>query len=126
MSLALPGPTIASLNAMPRRTQKGKRTRALVNWEETPPQIHVLDWRRRATDWGLVPVGSQQPDGGGEEDRDDAAEAEPFSPDPERLLTEEEPEAEAWQPVTADAEEEGEQDVQPDAVADREAANEPR
>src|SRR5438128_1816676 len=110
---------------MARRTQEGKRARALVNWEETPPQIHVLDWRQRATNWGLVPAGSPQPDADEERDAGDAAEAEPFLPDPEQLLTEEEPEAKVWQPVTADAEE-GEQDVAHDDVAERDDATEPQ
>jgi RNA polymerase sigma factor (sigma-70 family) len=72
-----------------------------VQWEEQDPQVHVFDWRRRANDWGLKPVGS---DDGGDDSADEAVE-EPFAPTPDQLLSEEEPEARARQRVPDDEEE---------------------
>jgi RNA polymerase sigma factor (sigma-70 family) len=63
--------------------KRSKSARPLINWEETPPQRHVLDWRQRATAWGLVPV---EPDA-------DASPDDDFVPAPDRLVAEEEPEA---------------------------------
>jgi hypothetical protein len=37
---------------MPRRPQQ-QPTEPLVRWEEAPPQVNVLDWRKRATEYGL-------------------------------------------------------------------------
>jgi RNA polymerase sigma factor (sigma-70 family) len=54
-----------------------------VSWEDTPPQLNVLDWRQRASQWSLVPIGSDDPPG----------EHEPFTQPPEKLIAEEEPEA---------------------------------
>src|SRR5437899_9880703 len=60
---------------------------AVVNWEETAPQIEALDWHRRARHWHLVPL--------------DAGEADdsPVALPPEELIAEEEPEAAAPQDV---------------------------
>ena len=60
---------------------------AVVNWEETAPQIEALDWHRRARHWHLVPL--------------DAGEADdsPVALLPEELIAEEEPEAAAPQDV---------------------------
>ncbi|MEO6213675.1 MAG: sigma-70 family RNA polymerase sigma factor [Vicinamibacterales bacterium] len=74
---------------MPQQPSYRPDEPALVSWEETQPQVDVLDWRRRAAHFGL---GTNE----GVDDEDDA-------PDPfraERLLAHEEPEADATQPVT--------------------------
>src|SRR2546421_12985754 len=60
---------------------------AVVNWEETAPQIEALDWHRRARHWHLVPLD--------EGEADDSPVALP----PEELIAEEEPEAAAPQDV---------------------------
>ena len=68
--------------------------------------MHVLDWRQRADDYGLLP--------GSDEDAEPAHVVEP----PERLLVEEEPEAFTPQRIEAEAlsQDEGE----PDLAAERE------
>ena len=60
----------------------------LIPWEETQPQIDVLDWRKRARDFGLSPA---------ERDEDDDTETDLFRA--ERLLANEEPEADVAQAV---------------------------
>ncbi len=67
-----------------------------MSWEDTPPQLNVLDWRQRANHWNLVPVGSS----------DDPSEQEPFTQRPEMLIAEEEPEAADAQTLP-EAEEDG-------------------
>jgi RNA polymerase sigma factor (sigma-70 family) len=56
----------------------------LVRWEEAPPQVNVLDWRKRASSFGLKRPPDE--DGNGE----DAAD---FDRAPEQLIGEEDPEA---------------------------------
>ncbi len=63
---------------VPRRTAA---TDPLVEWEEPPAQRRVLDWRRRARDYGLAPGADAPPD---EEETDLP---------PEQLIADEEPEA---------------------------------
>ncbi|MCC7417275.1 MAG: sigma-70 family RNA polymerase sigma factor [Acidobacteria bacterium] len=63
---------------MPRRSHP---TEPLVDWHEPEPNAHVLDWRERAHEFGLVPVDEHEPIG--------APLVEPAG----RLLHEEEPEA---------------------------------
>jgi RNA polymerase primary sigma factor len=70
--------------------QKGRRGRppkSLIEWKDPTSQAHVLDWRRRAHDFGL----NGETLGG--EEHAPAAEETPFGVQPERLLREEEPEA---------------------------------
>ena len=55
----------------------------LIDWDEPQPQVRVLDWRRRANEWGLGSVG-------GDAETDDP---DTFAPSPDALLAEEEPEA---------------------------------
>ena len=75
---------------MSRRSKKSVHIDTpLVDWEEQQPQVRVLDWRRRANDWGLGSVGG---DGAAED-------ADSFAPAPEALLAEEEPEAAVGQAV---------------------------
>jgi RNA polymerase primary sigma factor len=68
----------------PRRPRGRPRGRAesLIDWHDPDRNAHVLDWRQRAHEFGLVPVG---------DDGDDSTAAVPDAP--ERLLHEEEPEA---------------------------------
>jgi RNA polymerase primary sigma factor len=91
---------------MARRRRRSEATdeAPLVQWEENDPQVHVFDWRKRAHDWGLTPVGSAGEDG-----------EEEFAPPPEQLLTEEEPEATATQSLL-DEDEEREEGFYPDEL----------
>ena len=73
-----------------------KRTRgkaaeppSLIDWENPETNQHLLDWRARAHDFGLIPV-----------DQGDTAEM-PLTQPPDQLLHEEEPEAFEEQPVEA-------------------------
>jgi RNA polymerase primary sigma factor len=61
-----------------RRTQK-----SLIDWKEPANQAHILDWRRRAHEFGIGPEGDGAP----------TAEETPYGAEPERLLEDEEPEA---------------------------------
>src|SRR5688572_14198899 len=81
---------------MPRR-QPTTRTDepALIPWEDTQPQIDVLDWRKRAAHFGLAPA---------EREEEDVSEPDLFRA--ERLLANEEPEADLAQPVDDTEEEE--------------------
>ncbi len=56
---------------------------SLIDWKDTANQAHILDWRRRAHEFGVGPEGDGAP----------LAEDTPFATQPERLLEEEEPEA---------------------------------
>jgi RNA polymerase sigma factor (sigma-70 family) len=70
-------------------------TEPLVEWDDQPSQVRVLDWKRRAKHYGLSPEGTgaaEQPD----EEPDIA---------PEQLLAEEEPEAAEAQLIDEDREE---------------------
>jgi RNA polymerase primary sigma factor len=58
------------------------RQKSLIEWNDPSKQAHILDWRRRAHEFGLEV-----------EEHEDAEEGQPFQPAPERLLAEEEPEA---------------------------------
>jgi RNA polymerase sigma factor (sigma-70 family) len=71
---------------MPRRARHSRSETPLIRWDETSPQLHVLDWRQRANQWHLLPVEPETP-------HQDAREEETFSIRPERLVSEEEPEA---------------------------------
>ena len=83
---------------MPRRSSNPVAVEPpLVEWEEPGPQLDVLDWRRRATAWGLADVD-------GDRDRD-VADEPVFTPAPDRLLDAEEPESHAPQEVPEDDEE---------------------
>jgi RNA polymerase primary sigma factor len=73
-----------------------KRTRgkaaappSLIDWENPETNQHILDWRARAHDFGLIPV-----------DQGDTAEM-PLTQPTDQLLHEEEPEAFEEQPVEA-------------------------
>ncbi len=75
---------------MPRRRKESVHIDTpLIDWDEPQPQVRVLDWRRRANEWGLASV---EPDGGGGDDA-----GADLSPD--ELLADEEPEAAARQTV---------------------------
>src|SRR5687768_3539001 len=69
---------------MPRPKRKSSKG-SLVEWEEAPPQLNVLDWRRRADSFGL----KRPPDEDSGEDMD----LETFEGPPERLIPVEDPEA---------------------------------
>src|SRR4051812_27937816 len=76
---------------MPRRPKKAGVAEtgetALIDWHEPERNAHLLDWRERAREFGVVPV-----------EQADPGPAHTFER-PERLLDEEEPEAYAEQPV---------------------------
>jgi RNA polymerase primary sigma factor len=65
----------------------------LIDWNEPERNMHVLDWRHRAHDFGIMPV----------EESDDPGVVLP----PDRLLEEEEPEAYRGRGLVEDAEEAG-------------------
>jgi RNA polymerase primary sigma factor len=79
--------------AKPARKPRRAKKEPLVAWEETTPQTHVLDWRQRASQFGLVPV---------EPDADAATEGESYAPPPDRLASEEEPETSESHPIDGD------------------------
>jgi RNA polymerase primary sigma factor len=59
------------------------RQKSLIEWKDPSKQTHILDWRRRAHEYGLAAGDDGAP----------TAEDTPFASQPERLLREEEPEA---------------------------------
>ena len=60
-----------------------RRRKALIDWNDPSKQAHVLDWRHRAQEFGLsVDTHDELEDAG-----------QPFAPNPEQLLHDEEPEA---------------------------------
>ena len=67
---------------------RSSRRQSLIEWSDPSNQVHVLDWRRRAHEFGLDV-----------EEREDTEEGQPFQVEPEQLLAEEEPEALTAQPV---------------------------
>src|SRR5919197_5447940 len=66
------------------RRPRGRRG-SLIDWRDPERNAHVLDWRRRAHEFGLVPVA--------ETDEEEEASPASLHEMPERLLHEEEPEA---------------------------------
>jgi RNA polymerase sigma factor (sigma-70 family) len=94
---------------MPRKAQ---RAEPLVDWEDVRPQRRVLDWRRRATSFGLGTPG--EPD---DEETGDAPDI--YETIPTRLIADEEPEASEPQPLPDDA---GEIDLQGQSEGDVRAA----
>ena len=72
-------PSTDSATPAPIRRRRSD-TEPLVNWHEPQRNTHVLDWRERAHEFGLVPL-------------DDAGAIETAIVEPPRLLEEEEPEA---------------------------------
>ena len=77
------------------------RRKSLIEWSDPSTQVHVLDWRRRAHEFGLDV-----------EEREDTEEGRPFQVEPEQLLAEEEPEAFTAQPVPGGGDDvEGEQEA---------------
>ncbi len=95
----------------PKTTRTHRRPTAkdasLIDWIEPDRNVRVLDWRERAQQFGLVPVGA-------ENDAEDDALPQ-VSTSPERLLQEEEPEALSDQPVL---ERPGDEDDEPDLAGD--------
>jgi RNA polymerase primary sigma factor len=78
--------TNSTRTTRPRR-RSAPKDRSLIDWGEPGRNARVLDWRERAQQFGLVPVGAEE-------------EALPLiGTSPEQLLQEEEPEALADQPV---------------------------
>jgi RNA polymerase primary sigma factor len=67
-----------------RRGRRGARADSLIDWHEPERNAHILDWRERAHEFGLVPVDAPR---SGDMPGHEVVEA------PERLLSEEEPEA---------------------------------
>ena len=82
---------------MPRRPKKAgvadAEDTALIDWHEPDRNTHLLDWRARAREFGVVPV-----------EQADPGPSHAFEP-PEQLIEEEEPEAYAEQRVDGAAEE---------------------
>lgn len=93
---------------MPRRNVT---TTPLVDWEEPPSQVRVLDWRRRAKDYGLAPGRTAEAD----------ADDQDVDAPPERLIADEEPEA-SYQQAVEPADEEADEDSEVEASAGDERA----
>ncbi len=83
----------ARQRSTPATPSGASREHPLVEWEAPDPQLHVVDWRKRANDWGLRSVDPIDPA------EEPAADEEPFAPEIEQLLAEEEPEARELQHV---------------------------
>jgi RNA polymerase primary sigma factor len=82
-----------------------KRRKALIDWNDPSKQAHVLDWRHRAQEFGLAV-----------ETHDELEDpAHPFTPSPEQILHDEEPEAFEDQQVRAETEEEEQLEAAPPA-----------
>ena len=64
----------------PGRPRKGSAPPSLIDWQEPESNAHVLDWRERAHEFGLMPAG-------------DTDEPESVVLPADRLIEEEEPEA---------------------------------
>src|SRR5215210_151204 len=92
----------------PRPRSTSKHT-SLIDWIEPDRNVRVLDWRERAQQFGLVPVGPDE-------------EGLPVaSTSPERLLLEEEPEALSDQPVLEKpGDDDDEDELEEEPVARRE------
>src|SRR5688572_23182424 len=71
-----------------------RRARALIDWDDPDSSVQVLDWRQRAHEFGLVPVG----------DESETYDIPVASGAPERMLNEDEPEMFADQDLEAAAE----------------------
>jgi RNA polymerase primary sigma factor len=69
------------------RPKSSSKHASLIDWIEPDRNVRVLDWRERAQQFGLVPVGPDQ------------EQLPAASTSPERLLREEEPESLSDQPV---------------------------
>ena len=80
-----------------RKTSTDTGDGALIDWHESERNSHLLDWRARAHDFGVVPV-----------DQGEGGPAHAFEP-PEQLLDEEEPEA--YRAQTVEGEEETDEEV---------------
>jgi RNA polymerase primary sigma factor len=73
-------------------TPSPRRRKALIDWNDPSKQAHVLDWRQRAQEFGLsVDTHDELEDVG-----------QPFAPNPEQLLHDEEPEAFDDQDISAE------------------------
>ncbi len=81
------------------------RQRSLIEWKDPANQAHILDWRRRAHEFGLGPGDEEAP----------TAEDTPYAEQPDRLLQEEEPEAFEQQDLRQD-------DLHADELAQEEPA----
>jgi RNA polymerase primary sigma factor len=68
-----------------RREASAEQEHGLIDWNEPGRNMHILDWRERAREFGLLPDGGD----------DSEAVVEP----PDRLIQEEEPEALESQPI---------------------------
>src|SRR5918994_302757 len=92
----------------PRPRSTSKHT-SLIDWIEPDRNVRVLDWRERAQQFGLVPVGP------------DHERLPVASTSPERLLREEEPESLSDQPVLERADGDADPDeLQEEPVAEAE------
>ena len=85
---------------------RATRRKSLIEWSDPSNQVHVLDWRRRAHEFGLDV-----------DEREDREKGEPFQVEPERLLAEEEPEAFAAQPVPGGEDFEEEEEPEAEGAA---------
>src|ERR671910_768898 len=76
-----PATKTAAAKTLAFKNVKSGRPKSLIEWQDPSHQAHILDWRRRAHDFGLNGEGGAR------------TEETPFAAPPERILREEEPEA---------------------------------
>jgi RNA polymerase primary sigma factor len=88
-------------------------TDPLIDWEDAPAQVRVLDWRRRAKHYGLTPGSDGAEDQGWDEER------EPPDAPPEQLLANEEPESTATQAIDDESDEQDTHAAEESAPAGR-------
>src|SRR5262245_29636678 len=88
---------------MPRRRREAASDQdGLIDWNEPSRNMHILDWRERAREFGLLPDSGDHPE---------------FVEPPEQLIREEEPEAIESQPIEAFRRHESDADEAADAAA---------
>ena len=91
-----------------RAAGHGRRREALIDWREPERNSHILDWRERAHEFGLVPVS----------DTEGSADIHVVEP-PEQLLHEEEPEAFEDQHVEETEDERlSQEEIEPELMGD--------
>src|SRR2546423_7000756 len=86
------------------RSQRNSTGTSLVDWRQPERNVHILDWRQRAHEFGLNPVD------------DETSVDAPIAAPVERLIEEEEPEAFDEQPVDTGEQVESESEEVHDAA----------
>jgi RNA polymerase primary sigma factor len=90
---------MAKRHSPSHRSQQTSNGTSLVDWHQPEHNVHVLDWRHRAHEFGLVPI---------DRDEDEEGVDRPVEAPVTRLIEEEEPEAFDDQHIEEDENEESE------------------